>query len=291
MTGIFEALALNYNAIIVFFATAFLGGGAGLVGCFLVLRKQALVSDAVTHATLPGLSIGFLLSLFLDLNGGKFLPLLLLCAGGTAYIGAYIVQYISQNTRLSTDTAIASVMSFFYGTGLMILSIIQNMESGNKAGLNSFLLGTVSGLTISDLILLVCSSCIVAGVAILYFRQLRLLCFDKDYARLIDMDIKKTENILLFLMILIICIGLKTVGLILIIALLITPPITARLWTTCSEVMLALAAAIGMAGTTFGVHFSIIYDLPTGATIVLSVFSIFLLSLVATSIRRSFQHA
>ncbi len=283
---IVEALfTSHYNTTIVYLSTAALGIAAGLVGCFLILRKQALISDAITHATLPGIGIGFLLSILLGLEDGRFLPLLLLCAGITASIGAASVRFISKNTRLSTDTAIASVMSFFYGSGLVILSIIQNMESGNKAGLNSFLLGAVSGITAQDLTLLCISSLITIWITTRYFRSLRLLCFDESYAKLISMNIKKAEYILLFLTVLVICIGLKTVGLILIIALLIIPPITARLWTAKSEFMLVLSAILGLMGTTAGVYLSIQYNLPTGSTIVLAIFILFIASLSIQKVR------
>ena len=281
-------ISQHYNSTIVFVATALLGMSAGLVGCFLVLRRQALVSDAVTHATLPGIGIGFLLSLHFGLNDGKYLPLLLLCSGLTAYLGALSVQFITNNTRLSPDTAIASVMSFFYGFGLLLLSIIQNMNAGNRAGLNSFLLGQVSGLTISDLILLSSVSVIALILILTNFKNLRLLCFDKDYSSLLGLPTRTTETLLLFLMILVICTGLKTVGLIMIIALLIIPAITARLWTKRSEVMAFLSAIIGALSCIGGVYLSSdIYDLPTGSTIVLLAFIIFSISLFIRIIRNA----
>lgn len=276
-----DFFAIHYNTTIVFIATAALGLSAGLVGCFLVLRKESLVSDAVSHATLPGIGIGFLISYALDLNDGRHLPLLLLCSGVTAYLGALAVQYITHNTRLSPDTAIASVMSFFYGLGLMILSFIQAMDGGNRAGLNSFLLGQVSGLTKNDLILLSVVSLIVIIVTLALFKNLRLLCFDKSFARLSKQSPKRTESLLLFLMILVVCTGLKTVGLILIIALLIIPAVTARLWVQRTETMAMLSALFGALSCIIGVYVSSdIYDLPTGATIVITAFGLFAMSAI-----------
>lgn len=276
MTDLFT---LHYNTTIVFIATAALGSAAGLVGCFLVLRKEALVSDAVSHATLPGIGIGFLIAYALEINGGRSLSLLLICSGITAYFGAFSVRYIVNNTRLSPDAAIASVMSFFYGCGLMLLSSIQAMDGGNRAGLNSFLLGQVSGLTKSDLILLTCVSLAVISLTVLMFKQLRVLCFDRKFAAQTNLNPKRTESFLLFLMILVVCSGLKTVGLILIIALLIIPAVTARLWAERMESMAALSALFGALSCVLGVYVSSdIYDLPTGATIVLSAFALFSVS-------------
>lgn len=276
-----DLFTLHYNTTIVFIATAALGLSAGLVGCFLVLRKEALVSDAVSHATLPGIGIGFLLAYYLGLNDGRYLPLLLLCSGLTAYLGAISVRYITNNTRLSSDTAIASVMSFFYGCGLMLLSYIQSMEGGNRAGLNSFLLGQVSGLTKNDLILLTCVSLVVIVLTTLMFKNLRLLCFDRKFAVQTSLNPKRTESLLLFLMILVVCTGLKTVGLILIIALLIIPAVTARLWVSRTGTMAALSAVFGALSCLIGVYVSgDLYDLPTGATIVMCAFSLFAISAI-----------
>ncbi|MDH5722545.1 MAG: metal ABC transporter permease [Alphaproteobacteria bacterium] len=277
----------HYNIILVIITTIMLGLSCGMVGPFLVLRKEALISDAMTHSTLPGLGVGFLLALSMGLNGGRFLPFLLLCSGITALLGALSVRWIINRTRLSQDVAIASVMSSFYGLGLVILSIIQSLETGNRAGLNSFLLGQVSGLTQQDLFMLTGIATLVLLLGIYNFKALRLLCFDPINAEFLGISKTKTENILLFLMISVICAGLKTVGLILILALLIIPPITARLWTDRSEVMFALSCAIAALACVNGVVVSgFFYDLPTGAIIVLSCAGFLFASLILSPIRR-----
>lgn len=277
----------HYNVILVLITTIMLGLSCGLVGSFLILRKEALISDAMTHSTLPGLAIGFLLALSLGLNGGKFLPLLLLCSGATALLGALSVRWIVNYTRLSPDVAIASVMSSFYGLGLVGLSFIQSLSTGNRAGLNSFLLGQVSGLTQVDLFMLTGIAALVLMLGIFNFKALRLLCFDPINAEFLGINRGKTENLLLLLMILVICTGLKTVGLILILALLIIPPITARLWTNRSERMLGLSCLISALACVNGVVISgFFYDLPTGALIVLSCASFLVLSLLLSPIKR-----
>lgn len=271
----------NYNTTIVLITTLVLGVSSGLIGTFLVLRKQALLSDAITHSTLPGIGIGFLIAFSLDLNGGRFLPLLLGGAAFTSYLGAMAVKYINNHTRLSPDTAIASVMSIFYAGGLMILSIIQNLGSGQRAGLNHFLLGQVSGLTINDMVLLSCVSFIVIMVICCFFKNFRLLCFDYNFANLTGQRVTRTDNLFLALTILVICTGLRTVGLILIIALLIVPAMTARLWTRKTEHMALLSALIGGLSCTAGVFISSdLYDLPTGSTIVIVTFAGFVISLI-----------
>lgn len=276
-----DLFTLHYNISIVLIGTAALGLAAGLVGCFLVLRKEALVSDAVSHATLPGIGIGFLIAYAMGINDGRYLPLLLACSFITAYVGAVSVRYITNNTRLSPDTAIASVMSFFYGLGLMILSYIQTMDGGNRAGLNSFLLGQVSGLNKNDVVLLSVISLTVILTVVFLFKNFRLLCFDRSFSDLSGQNPKRIESILLVLMILVVCSGLKTVGLILIIALLIIPAVTARLWVTKTEHMAVLSSLFGAASCIVGVLLSSqFYSLPSGATIVVSAFVIFCFSAV-----------
>lgn len=280
-----DFFAQHYNMIVILLSTTMLGISAGLMGCFLVLRKEALIADAVSHATLPGIGIGFLIAYTLEYDDGRFIPLLLSCAALTAFLGAKSVQYITNHTKLHPDTAIASTMSFFYGVGLILLNIIQNLETGNKAGLNSFLLGQVSGLTRIDLIMLFTVSVLSILLIYINYKTFRLLCFDKTYAQLIGMKTKITERLMLLLMILIVCVGLKTVGLILIVALLITPAVTARLWCNTTEAMLVTAACLGALSCAIGVYLSSLYTLPTGAVIVMTSFSLFCLSLIIRKLK------
>lgn len=281
----------NYNVLIVLVSTLILGAASGLVGCFLVLRKEALISDAVTHSTLPGIAIGFMISLSLGHEDGRYLPILLLCASITAQIGAYAVRFIIDNTRLSPDAAIASVMSFFYGFGLLLMSAIQTLSTGNKAGLGSFLLGQVAGLTSFDLMLIACISIVVVTLIALNFRKLALISFDPLYARLIDGQTKRYDLLLTFLMVLVVCAGLKTVGLILILALLILPAISARQLTKRCASMALLSAIIGAGASGMGVLISLNFaDLPTGSTIILCAFGILVITLGIKEIRKA-SHA
>ncbi len=278
--------AMHYNILLVLFSTLTLGLAAGAIGAFLVLRKQALISDAVTHATLPGIAIGFLIALYLGIDNGKSLPILLICSFITASCGAFSAEFITNKTRLSPDTAIAVVMSFFYGAGLLLFSLIQNIPEGNKAGLNTFLLGQISGLQFNDFIIIGCTSLTVITLVFICFRALRLLCFDPDYAALSGFNAKSLQRLMLALMIIVVCIGLKTVGLILIIALLIIPAITARLWSDRTIIMVTLSSLLGATSCVVGVLISIrAENMPTGSTIILVAFSLLMISIVIKQIR------
>lgn len=142
MTPFLEAplLQAGYNAALVATGAAFLGFTAGASGTFLFLRKRALVSDAVAHATLPGVSLAFTVMVGLGGDGRNMLGLL---AGSavTAWIGLLLIESISRRTRLAEDAAIGAVLGDFLGLGVVLLTVVQTISAGRQAGLESFLLG------------------------------------------------------------------------------------------------------------------------------------------------------
>ena len=144
---LFSALTfqLGYNATLVTLGAMLLGGAAGVTGTFLYLRKRALVSDAIAHATLPGVGLAFIAMTLMGLDG-RFLPGLLIGSAATALLGLASVQWLVSRTRLSEDAAIGSVLSVFFGFGIVILTVIQTMSTGGQAGLEGFLLGSTAGM-------------------------------------------------------------------------------------------------------------------------------------------------
>lgn len=270
-----------YNPVIAIISALFLGVAAGLTGMFLVLRKEALLSDAITHSTLPGIGIGFLIALALGLDDGRNLPLLMLCAFATALSGVFFVNFTIRNTRLKPDTVITSVMSCTYGVGLLLFSYIQTLSNGNKAGLTSFLLGQVAAVTFEDMILIVIISCISSFFIILHFKELCLLTFDPLFAKL-TFPQERAVNLLLSIMItLIICVGLKTVGVVLILALMTIPAISAMQIARRCRSMAILSAALGSTASATGIVITLFQkNLPAGATIVLSASCLFILCLI-----------
>ncbi len=269
----------GYNSNLVLLSTFVLGAACGVIGSFVYLRKRALLSDAISHATLPGIAFGFLAALALGLNDGRHLPTLMIGAATTALLGGLCIQWIKTNTRLNEDVAIGSVLSVFYGGGVVLLSIIQRLQAGSKAGLETFLLGQVSGLSANESLIILVTCVLVAVAAIFLFKELTLICFDFSYAQSSGQPYIKLDLTLLALMIVVVCVGLKTVGLVLIVALLIIPPVTARFWTDDMPSLIFLAAAFGALSCYIGGALSAtLPNLPTGATIVLTASSLFLLS-------------
>jgi manganese/zinc/iron transport system permease protein len=283
VSSLFDVLTLQptYNTSMVLAGTTLLGIGAGCVGVLMYLRKRALVSDAVAHATLPGVALGFLVALAAGWNDGRHLPSLLIGAGLTGFIGILCINFIKDNTRLTEDTAIGTVLSFFFALGIVLLSYIQSLGAGARAGLDSFLLGQTASLNMDEARLIAALSVLVILLTCIFLKELYLVCFDPDFAKSTGLPLEKLDIYLMFLMLLILCIGLKTVGLILIIALLIIPSVSARLWTNNIKKMIFISSVFGglscIAGT---ITSSLINDMPTGSVIVLSSFILFLFSLL-----------
>lgn len=269
--------------------TGLLGACSGLIGSFITLRKRTLVSDAAAHATLPGLCVGFFLAYYLGYEGGKFLPALLLGAFSGGALSIACIRFIRKHSVLSQDTAIACTLGLFYSSGIVLLSIIQRLENAAQAGLEGFLLGQVTGLSSTDIIMIASICAAVFIICLLLKKDLQLLCFDTPFADTIGRPTKMTDRVLNILALVVLCAGLKMVGLILILALLIIPPTAARLLTDRFNLLLFLSTLIGLAGAYIGASLSAnIDDLPTGGAIVLSLSAIFIISLIFYAAKSAF---
>ncbi len=271
----------DYNTRVVVVGATLLGLGAGVVGSFTLMRKRALVGDALSHATLPGIAIAFLLATALGLDG-KSLPLLLLGAAVTGSLGVATIQLIRSTTRLKEDTALGLVLSVFFGAGVALLGIVQNSPTGNAAGLESFIYGKTASMLASDAMLIAIASvsCIIVSWAV--FKEMALLCFDAGFASSSGYPVGWLDLLLMAMVVVITIIGLQAVGLVLMIALLVIPPAAARFWTEDLRTMTRLAAAFGAISCYLGAVLSAVYPkLPSGATIVLVAAALFLLSALA----------
>ena len=281
MTPLIEALLLQagYNAALVAVGAALLGFAAGAAGTFLFLRKRALVSDAVAHATLPGVGLAFIAMVWLGGDGRNLLGLL---AGSavTAGIGLLAVEWMTRRTRLSEDSAIGAVLSVFFGLGIVILTVIQTMSSGRQAGLESFLLGSTAGMLFQDAIVIAVGGSLAVLATWVMRRPMTLVAFDAEYAAASGVNVPGIDRLMMALVMAVTVIGLKIVGLILIVAMLIIPPVTARFWTERSQSLIWYAGGLGAVSGYLGAALSASApDLPTGPIIVLVAAGLFLLSL------------
>lgn len=279
---IWEALTLQlgYNATLVAIGAALLGMAAGVGGTFLFLRKRALVSDAISHATLPGVALAFMVMVALGGDGRNLIGLL----GGAAIsaaCGLLLVSWLTSRTRLAEDAAIGSVLSVFFGFGIVLLTVIQTMSAGQQAGLEGFLLGSTAGMLRADALVIAGSAAVTLTLVLLMRRPLTLASFDPDYAVSTGQNVTRTDLAMMGLVLAVTVVGLKIVGLILIVALLIIPPVTARFWTERTDHVVLIAGLLGGLSAYIGAALSAaLPDMPTGPIIVLVGFGFFALSLL-----------
>ena len=269
----------DYNTRVVLAGTTLLGFAAGVLGCFTLLRKRALMGDALSHATLPGIGLAFMFAVLAG-GSGKSLPVLLAGAVVSGVLGLALILLIRNLTRLKEDTALGIVLSVFFGAGIAVLGVVQRMGQGHAAGLESFIYGKTASMLASDAQLIAGVAAVVLLVCVALFKEFRLICFDADYAKSQGWPTLMLDVIMMALVIVVTVVGLQAVGLILIIALLITPAAAARFWTERLVVMVALAGVFGAASSLVGSALSaLLPKLPSGAMIVLTATLLFLLSM------------
>ncbi|MCC7203845.1 MAG: metal ABC transporter permease [Phycisphaeraceae bacterium] len=270
----------DHNTRVVAIGTSLLGLTAGVVGSFLLLRKRALLGDALAHATLPGIAGAFLVGEALGFQG-KSLPLLLAGAAVTGAIGLGAVLVIRELTRLKEDAALGIVLSVFFGVGVALLGIVQKTPTGHAAGLESFIYGKTASMLQSDAWLIAGAAGVIALACGLFRKELALLCFDAGFAASQGWPVRKLDVLLMTLAMGLTVIGLQAVGLILIIALLVIPSAAARFWTNRLNVMAATAGGLGAAAGYLGAMISALWPkMPAGAVIVLTAAGFFLLSML-----------
>ena len=270
----------GYNTSVVLAGVIALGIGGGVIGVFSFLRKRALISDAISHATLPGIAIAFLIDIALA-GTGRNLALLMAGAATTGALGVLCVQWIRDYTRLPEDAAIGTVLSVFFGLGIVLLSHIQTLQAAGQAGLNSFLLGSTAALTAGEAQLIGGASLVAILIALLLLKEFGAVAFDEGFAAAQGWRVTRIDLAMIGLLLAIVVIGLKTVGLVLIIALVIIPPASARFWTERLGRLVTLSGAFGgLAGWLGGSLSALLPDMPAGAVIVLAAAAIFTISLL-----------
>ena len=272
------SLSLGYNATLVTLGASLLGAAAGMAGTFLYLKKNALISDAISHATLPGLGLAFLVAFGSGIDGRQ-LFILLSGSALSAALGLYFVNWLTRETRLTQDTAIGCVLSVFFAFGVVLLTIIQVIPAGRKAGLESFLLGSTAGMLYSDALLILVLSIITALVLFVFLRPIKLVVFDQGYSETLGISVQRVDFIILAVTLAVTVLGMKIVGLILIVALLIIPAVSARFWSERTNIILVTATLFGALSGYIGSAISAVSPgLPTGPIIVLCCFGLFLFS-------------
>lgn len=267
-------LALEYNTLIVLLGTTLLGLASGVVGSLTLLRKRALLGDALSHATLPGICLAFLVL------GRREFPILLLGAAVTGVLGVALVAFLSRKTRVKEDAAIGIVLSVFFGIGIVLSGVIQRTgSSGAQAGIDSFILGQTAGMILTDVYFISGVALAVLLVVTMLYKELQILCFDADFAAAEGWPVLRLDLLLMVLLTVTTVIGLPAVGVVLMVALLVIPAAAARFWAQRLVPLLSTAAAMGATSGAVGTLLSAnSTDLPTGPVIVLCASSLFVIS-------------
>lgn len=272
--------AAGYNAAVVALGCAAFGLAAGAVGCFVLLRGRALIADAAAHATLPGVAGAFILAALAGW-GVRSLPLLLAGAAATAAVAVLLVNALAAGGRIRDDAAMALVLSIGFGLGVVLMSVVQSLAVGGQAGLQTFILGQAAGMSAAEAQVIGALAVLALAVLAVLFRPFAVVCFDRGFAASVGLRVRAFDLALLALMLAVTVAGLRAVGLILVIALMVIPAATARLLTDRLEAMVPTAGAVGAVSAWVGTALSATYPaLPTGATITLIACALFLAALL-----------
>lgn len=270
-----SSLFTDYTLRNVALGSAILGVVSGILGCFAVLRRQGLLGDALAHATLPGVCVAFILS-------GTRVPFVLLVgAAVSASLGALLIIAITNGTRIKQDAALGIILSVFFGAGTVLLTYIAGTGNSGQSGLDRFIFGQAATIVRSDVITMSILAAAALLVVFVLFKEFKLLSFDPGFAASMGFPVGRLNVLLTALIVVAIVIGIQTVGVILMAAMLITPAAAARLWTDRLGVMVFVSGFFGAVSGVSGAMVSASgAGLPTGPIIILIATGLFVFSLV-----------
>lgn len=265
----------DYTLRIVALGSGVLGATSGVLGSFAVLRRQSLLGDALSHAALPGIVLAFMLT------SSKAPLILMIGAALSGWIATLVIRAIVARSRIPYDSALGLILAVFFGLGMILLTQLQKTPRAAQAGLDSFLFGQAAALLRADVITMTILGLLALVTTFLLWKYLKALSFDPDFSRALGLPTRLIDGLLTALLVLAVVIGLQTVGVVLMSAMLVAPGAAARQWTNRLSGMVMVAAAIGVfSGVSGAVVSSVVDRMPTGPTIVLILSVIFGVSMV-----------
>jgi manganese/zinc/iron transport system permease protein len=265
----------DYTIQNVLLGAALLGLSSGALGSFAVLRQQSLLGDALSHATLPGVALGFMVV------GSRHLGSIMLGALLSGFAAALLVLLLTRRSRLKTDAALGIALSTFFALGVVLLTRIQQSGNASQGGLDSFLFGQAAAILRSDLWVMGALSLLALAVLAALWKELKLVTFDPLFAGSLGLPVAILDTLLTMLIALAIVIGLQIVGVVLMAAMIVAPAVAARQWSDRLERMVLLSALIGAGGGVAGAVMSAsARNLATGPLIVLSITAVVVVSLL-----------
>jgi manganese/zinc/iron transport system permease protein len=265
---------LPYTDVVVVAGALVLGITSGVLGAFAVLRRRSLVGDAVAHATLPGVCVAFLVA------GVKDVPGLLLGAAVAGLVAALLMVGIERAGRIRPDAAIGVVLSGFFAFGVVLLTHLSNSSDADQAGLENYLFGQAAGLLERDIAVMAGLAAVALLVVGVLRRALTTTLFDPAFAGAIGLPVRALETVMTALLVVAVVIGVRVVGAILMVAMLVVPTVTARQLADRFPSVLVLAGLIGAAVGITGALTATRGQLPTGPVVVLTGFMVAVMALL-----------
>ncbi|SDO34459.1 metal ABC transporter permease [Halobacillus aidingensis] len=233
----------------------------GVVGCFIILRGMALMGDAISHAVLPGVAISYMFGINFFF-GAVF----------SGVLTAIAIGFVTQNSRIKHDTSIGIMFTAAFAGGIIIITMLKS-----STDLYHILFGNVLAVRASDMWITLGIGIVILAAVYLFYKELLVTSFDETMGAAYGLPVRLIHYFLMTLLTMGTVASLQTVGIVLVVAMLITPAAAAYLLTDRLWVMIFLASAIGVLSSVIGLYFSFTYNLASGATIVMAATAIFVL--------------
>ena len=270
--------AIGANTLGVLAGCMLFGALAGAVGTFVLARRRALVADVAGHAALPGVALAFLAGEALGL-GGRTPWLLLLGGATTALLAAWCVPALSRLRRIGPDGATAVVLAGFFGLGAVLFSIVQGHPAGSQGGLRTLLFGSAAAMGRAEVVALLALATVTLALLIVFLRGLTVVAFDEDFARSAGLPVRGLDLLLTILLVATVVAGMQMAGIVLVVAMVITPAAAARNLGGRIGSVTAIAAILGAVTAAAGVIASrAVAGVPTGAAMTLAATAAFLIT-------------
>ncbi|WP_179394183.1 metal ABC transporter permease [Lacticaseibacillus absianus] len=262
LTEFFTALG-RYDFLQSALITAIMVGiMSGVIGSFIILRGMSLMGDAISHAVLPGVAVAYMLGINVLIGASVF-----------GILAALLIGFVAAHSKIKTDTSIGVVFSAFYALGFILISMAESATN-----LHHILFGNILAVSDSDIM----TTAVVLGIVILFvvgfYKELLITSFDETYARTYGLHAQLLHYGLMLVLTLVTVSALQTVGIILVVAMLITPAATAFLWTDKLSTMLVMAAGVGVISAIVGLYFSYTFNWASGPAIVIVAAALFAIS-------------
>lgn len=254
-------------------ASSMVGISCGLIGCFIVLRNMSLVGDALSHAILPGVFFAFLLTGYSPL--GFFVGAVI-----AGLITAFAITWIQNNVPTKADAAVGIVFIAMFSIGVIGISWLNN-QGGVHLELNGFLFGSVLGVSDIDVLLTIIIAVVTIGSFLILYRYLFITTFQPTIASTMGVSVQGVYYFLMLMLSLAVVSALNTVGVILVIAMLITPASTALLLSDKLKLVLVISSFLGAVSAVLGMIVAVALDIPPGPAMVMVATALYTLAVVA----------